>query len=162
MILVRRLARPLLASPFVNRGAEAVRRPGAQVENAERFSDTVLRPSGLDVDPELLVRVTGAVQVGAGALLAIGRAPRTAALALTLTSIPQAFARPFWTIEDPEEKATAQQQFLTTIGLLGGALLASVDTAGRPGLGYRSRKAAQVAGLQTRLAAQNATSKIPH
>lgn len=160
MILVRRLARPLLAAPFINRGIEAVRRPGAQVESAERFTETVAKPTGQSIDPELLVRITGAVQIGAGALLALGRAPRASAFALTLSSIPQAFSTPFWTIEDPEEKAAAQQELLGTLGLLGGALLAAVDTAGQPGLAYRSRNAARIAGLETRLAAQNAAGKL--
>lgn len=161
MILVRRLARPLLAAPFIARGVEAVRRPGTQVESTERLTGAVSSLTGdLEVDAELLVRITGAVQVGAGALLALGRAPRVAALALTVSSLPQAFGTPFWTIADPEERAVAQQEFLETLGLVGGALLAAVDTAGRPGLAYRAGNAARIAGLETRLAARDAASSV--
>ena len=58
----------------------------------------------LPKDPVTLVRLNGAVQVGAGALLAVGRVPRLAALALATTLVPTTLAaHRFWELDDPQE-----------------------------------------------------------
>ena len=45
----------------------------------------------------------------------------------------------FWEKTDPAKSAAAAQQFLKNVGLLGGLLMAAVDTAGKPGLAWRAR-----------------------
>ena len=40
--------------------------------------------------------------------------------------------------QDPQVRAQQRTQFLKNLGLLGGLLLAAVDTEGRPGLAYRA------------------------
>jgi putative oxidoreductase len=45
---------------------------------------------------------------------------------------------PFWEKEDPADRRAHQIHFLKNIGMLGGLLLAAVDTEGRPSLRYRT------------------------
>ncbi len=49
----------------------------------------------------------------------------------------------FWNEIDPDLKARKRQQFLTDLSLLGGLMIASADTAGKPSLGWRGRRAAE-------------------
>lgn len=165
-MLLRKIARPLLATAFVARGVDALQRPGTRIPAAQKFSSTVAEPLGIPGDPELLVRVNGAVMAGAGTLLALGRMPRLAGAALVLSLVPATvFEHRFWEETDPETKDAEKKQFFGNLGLLGGVLLASADTAGDPGLVWRSRNAARIAGLETELAAKNAarnlTDKLP-
>ena len=51
-------------------------------------------------------------------------------------------AHMFWTEVDPERKAAKRRDFLTDISLLGGLVIASADTPGKPSLGWRGRRAA--------------------
>lgn len=162
MTLVRRLARPLLASVFITSGIEALTRPGDRMEKAEQFGEKVAEPLGLPNDPELLVRINGAVMIGAGAMLGSGRMPRVASTALAASLAPTVvLGHPFWEESDPEVKRAEKKQFFKNLGLLGGVLLASVDTAGQPGLRWRSKNAAKVAGLESKLAAKSVTDKLP-
>ena len=144
MTLVRRIARPLLATSFVLSGLDQVRHPAAQVAAARPLVSKVAPMLRVPDDPELLVRANGAAMAGAGALLAMGKLPRLAGLVLAATIIPTTYTQhQFWGQSDPQVKRTQRQHFLKNLGLLGGALLASVDTEGRPGLAWRSRRAAK-------------------
>jgi uncharacterized membrane protein YphA (DoxX/SURF4 family)/predicted HAD superfamily phosphohydrolase YqeG len=93
----------------------------------------------LPQDAEKLVQVNGAVMLGAGTLLAIGRFRRLSALALIGSILPTTFAgHRFW--EEDEETTKAQQRlhFLKNLGLLGGLILEAVDTQGQPSLRWRA------------------------
>lgn len=177
MSLVRRVARPMLAAIFIAGGIEALRRPGKRVEAAQPLVDRAAEPLGLPQDPELLIRANGALMVGAGALLATGRFPRVAAATLAGTLVPSTIVEyPFWAAENPEERRSQLVQSLKNVGLLGGLLLAAVDTEGKPGLAYRAkmagdsigrtarttrreaRMAAKLAGKEARLKANQATN----
>jgi hypothetical protein len=62
-------------------------------------------------------------------------------------------------------RAQQKAHFLKNIGLLGGVLLASVDTAGKPGLAYRTKNAHAHAHRQaaaTRREARRATRHAQH
>ncbi|USQ77152.1 DoxX family membrane protein [Ornithinimicrobium cryptoxanthini] len=160
-MVFRKLARPLLASAFITRGVDALQHPGTRIPAAQKFSESVAEPLGLPQDPELLVRVNGAVMAGAGALLALGKMPRLAGVALTLSLVPATlFEHRFWEESDAEVKAAEKKQFFGNLGLLGGVLLASLDTAGAPGLAWRTKNAAHVASLESQLAAKNAASAL--
>jgi putative oxidoreductase len=138
MTLVRRVARPLLAAIFVVQGLDQLRHPSALKPKVARLAEQ-LAPLGLPNDPELLVRANGATMVAGGALLATGRVPRLASLALAGSLVPTTYVgHPFWTETDPAVKRTQRINFLKNLGLLGGLLLASVDTEGKPGLAYRA------------------------
>jgi uncharacterized membrane protein YphA (DoxX/SURF4 family) len=144
MALSRRVARPLLASIFIAGGVDAVRNPAEKAKAAEAVTeplndaDTVV-PN----DPEMWVRVNGAVQIGAGVLLATGKFRRLASLALIGSIIPTTYAgHRFW--EETDEATRAQQKlhFLKNLGLLGGLILAAMDTEGEPSLGWRAKRRA--------------------
>jgi len=154
---VRRLARPLLAANFVVEGLDHVRHPGPRVDSARPLVSTLAGPLRLPEDPELLVRANGAAMAGAGSLLAIGRLPRLSAAVLAASLLPATYIdHPFWAEKDPETKAAQRTKFLTNLGLLGGVLIASVDTEGRPGLAWRSERAAKDARRAASLAAKDA------
>ncbi len=148
MTVLRKVARPLLASMFVSGGFNTVRDPQRLVPAAAPVTDVLSsavapRTSLLPEDPERLVRLSGAVQLGAGLLLALGRSPRLASAALAATLVPTTLAaHRYWTIEDPEERAAQRIHFLKNASLFGGLLIAAADTHGKPSLAYRTRRAA--------------------
>ncbi len=141
MTVVRRIARPMLATFFVASGLDALRHPAARAQAAAPLVKALAGPLNIPDDPEMMVRANGATMLAAGTMLGLGKFPRLAALALAGALVPSTYARhPFWAIEDPAEKARQRVQFLKNISLLGGVILASVDTAGKPGLAYRTRQ----------------------
>lgn len=148
MAVLRRVARPMLASMFIRDGYEAVRHPARLVPVAKPVTDAVAariapRVPLLPEDPEQLVRLQGAVRLGAGVLLALGRAPRLASAALAATLVPTALASyRYRTTEDPDERAARRTRLLADVSLLGGLLIAAADTHGKPSLAFRTRDAA--------------------
>ncbi|MGI8938760.1 MAG: DoxX family protein [Iamia sp.] len=149
MTPVRILARPLLASVFISGGINALRQPGPHGDMAEPVVDKVAEPMGLPEDPELLAQVNGGVMIGAGVLLALGKAPRLASAALAATIIPTTLAgHRFWEADDAAEKDEQRIHFMKNMGLLGGLALAAVDTEARPGVIWRARRTAKDAGRQ--------------
>ncbi len=164
MTLVRRIARPMLAAMFVAGGLDQLKHPGRTVPSARPLIEKVGPTLGLPDDPELLVRANGAAMLGAGTLLAMGRLPRIASTVLAATVIPTTVvAHPFWAEHDDAARARQREQFLKNLGLLGGLLLATVDTEGRPGIAYRARmvgnsasRAARTTRRQARHAARTA------
>ncbi len=145
MTIVRRLARPLLATPLIQTGIDAVRHPGPQAELARPVLDRVSGPLKLPQDQVAVVRAAGGVTVAAGLLLAIGKLPRLSALAIVLAAPAVQNTQPFWKEKDPELRRAQRTTFLKNLGLLGGTLLAAVDTEGRPGLAWRGRRAGHLA-----------------
>lgn len=140
----------MLASVFIVGGVDALRRPTAKVTAAQpgldRILDAVPAAAGdrLPSAPETLVRINGAVQVGAGTLLALGKAPRVAALALAGSVVPTTLTgHDFWNVEDPTMRSQQRIQFFKNLALLGGLLITAVDTEGKPSLGWRGRRAAE-------------------
>jgi hypothetical protein len=84
------------------------------------------------------------VQVGGGLLLATGKAPRLASAALAFTVVPGSIGgHMFWNESDPQRKADERRALLTDLSLLGGLIIAAVDTEGKPSLGWRGRRAAR-------------------
>lgn len=153
MTLVRRIARPLLAGIFVTGGIEALTNTAPKTGAAEQVQPVAVKIPGLPEDPAQLVQVNAAAMIGAGALLSIGRLPRVSALVLAATLVPTTLtAHRFWEATDPDEKARLRSDFVKNLSLLGGLLIASVDTGGRPGIAYRTRRAAHDAGREATVA----------
>ena len=155
-MLVRRIARPLLAAPFVYGGISTLRKPQDRVPGArpvvEKITATADKqlPVQLPTDVEQYVKLNAGVQVGAGALLALGRFPRLTALALAGTTVPTTLAgHRFWEETDPKVSFEKTAHFVKNLGMLGGLLLAAVDTEGKPSVGYRARRAARQAADAT-------------
>ncbi|MEO7132385.1 MAG: DoxX family protein [Dermatophilaceae bacterium] len=157
-MIIRRLARPLLASVFVVTGVEALRHPGARTKQAAQLLDQVPTPRALPDDPDLLVRANGAVLLGGGILLATGKFPRLASTLLAASLVPTtAIEHAFWEEPDPERRSTQMTMFRKNVGLLGGLLLAAVDTEGKPGLVWRAQNATKVTRRQAKHAKRTAS-----
>ena len=152
MTVSRHLARPLLSSIFLVGGVDTLRNAASKAPVAEDVAPQIAaRLPGLEgQDTEQLVRINAAVQVGAGALLAIGRVPRLSSLALAATLVPTtAAAHRFWE-HDGAQRAQQQAHFFKNVSLFGGLLLAALDTEGKPGLVWRTRHASEHAGAAVR------------
>jgi len=158
MTLVRRIARPLLAAQFVTGGLDAVRNPASKAPTAATVARRIAgKVPYLPEDPEQLVRLNGAAMLGAGVLFALGRFPRLAALVLAVTLVPTTLAgHRYWEEEDEQARKLQRIQFTKNIGLLGGLMLAAVDTEGRPGVAWRTRRAARDARRAARVAGRGA------
>lgn len=154
-MIVRRIARPLLSAIFISGGIAAIRYPQGHVEMAEPVLGQISGATGVE-DKELLVKVNGAVMVLGGGLLALGRVPRIASLLLIGSLVPTTATHQFWSETDPQAKQMQQVQFFKNLGLLGGLLLAAVDTEGKPGVAYRAKMAGDSLGRASQTAKREA------
>lgn len=137
-MLLRRIARPLLATAFIVDGATMFVHPEPLTESRIATKSPT--------DPVRLVWGIAASRVGGGVLLALGKAPRLAALTLAASSVPVLLAeQEFRTETDPARRSAGATAFVKDVGLLGGLLLAVADTEGKPSLGWRGRRAAREA-----------------
>jgi uncharacterized membrane protein YphA (DoxX/SURF4 family) len=147
-MLIRRIARPMLSAVFIGQGVETLRNPKVSLDAAQTAVtalQTLPDPIGgkIPSDPETAARINAAVQVGGGLLLATGKLPRIASAALAFTVIPGSLGgHLFWNEADPELKVQKRRGLLTDLSLLGGLIIAAADTAGKPSLGWRGRRAA--------------------
>lgn len=162
MSLVRLIARPMLASVFVAEGAKTLRDPDDKANRAKPVADRLVplleryAPQA-PTDTRSLVRLNGAVQLGAGLAFATGRLPRLSAALLAVSEVATtASEHRFWEAEDPEERRRERREFLTGIALCGGLLIAAVDTEGRPGLSWRARRATRDAKRAAKTARREA------
>lgn len=141
MPVLRSLARPMLASIFVVEGYRTLRHPEQVVKQAEPVVSSLARIADVvPEDAEQAVRINGAVQLGAGALLAAGWLPRASALAIAATLVPTTAAgHRFWEEDDIERRGQQRIHFFKNVAMLGGLLIAAGDTAGKPSLAWRGR-----------------------
>lgn len=139
-MLLRKIARPLLATWFISDGLDAARHPGAHADTARGPADQVTGALGraplTDRQLRTAIQVHGGLTVGAGCALAVGRAPRIAALTLAVLSLPLAVAdQPF--TSGARSRRDRSELFVRRLGAIGAALLAGVDFEGRPGVTWR-------------------------
>ena len=165
-MLVRRIARPLLASPFIYGGISTLRNPQSRVPGAapivEQLTEVAEKQLPIEVskDVEQWVKVNAGIHVGAGSLLALGRLPRLSALALAGSLVPTTLAgHRFWEHKDPKERFGQTSNFLKNLAMLGGLLIAAVDTEGKPSVGYRARRAASRAADSTEKSLERAQKR---
>lgn len=143
-MLLRRVARPLLAAIFVSGGINELRDPAGHADAVRPSLDLAKAylPDDFDASNPTLVQIDGAVKAGAGTLLALGRMPRLSALLLAGSLVPTTLAaHRFWEIDDGNARANEQIQFFKNSGMLGGLLLAAADTGGKPSLTYQAKQA---------------------
>jgi uncharacterized membrane protein YphA (DoxX/SURF4 family) len=128
---------------FVYGGLDALQHPQPKVKAAEPVAGPLAeRVTGVAVDTETLVRLNGAVMVGAGLLLATGRLRRLASVALIGSLLPTTYAgHPFWNEVDDAQKAQQRIHFLKNMSMLGGLLLAAAESDHKSSR-RRKRKAA--------------------
>lgn len=150
MTITRLLARPMLATIFVAGGISALRNTEGHAAKAKKVTDKVVPAAQkaapqlpIPTDPATLVRINAGAQLLAAAALATGRAPRLSATVLAASLVPTTLAgHAFWNETDPQARNAQRLQFYKNTSVLGGLLLAAVDTEGRPGLAWRARRAA--------------------
>jgi putative oxidoreductase len=167
MTAIRLIARPMLASMFVVGGIDSLTNASSKVPRATKVTDQVPTIAGkiapgvpVPTDPATLVRINGGAQVLAGLALATGRFPRISALVLAASLVPTTYAgHAFWEETDKAAKKAQRIQFFKNISMLGGLLLAGVDTAGKPGVAWRARHTAHDVRRETRHLAQQARSE---
>jgi putative oxidoreductase len=154
-MILRRVARPLLATIFVWGGVNALRELDRHVQAAKPFLDKTVGknsdrlPDAMPTEPRTLVQADAWIKIGAGLAFGLGKLPRLSALLLAASLVPTTLAaHQFWTVEDDGERAQQEIQFLKNLGLLGGLLIASGDTEGRPSLGWWARRTARRAGAK--------------
>jgi putative oxidoreductase len=162
MTVSRLIARPMLASIFVVGAATALKNPSGAAVKADPVTSRLvplLQKAGIPVpdDPETLVRLNAGVQIGAGLALATGRAPRLSAAVLAASLVPTTAAgHRFWESEDPAQRSQQKLHFFKNVSLIGGLIIASGDTEGRPGVAWRARRAVKDARREARRLAHDA------
>jgi uncharacterized membrane protein YphA (DoxX/SURF4 family) len=170
MTLLRSAARTMLASYFVVSGLKAIRDPESLVPAAEPLVDGVVpqvqrfAPEQVSdlvpTDAKTWVRINGALELVGGVALATGKGRRLGAGLLALSLVPTTIGKyPFWSRSDPAERAADRDHFLKNLSLLGGVLIASRDTEGRPSLGYRASKTSQQLVSDTKKAQQKVSNQ---
>lgn len=142
----------MLATTFITRGVDALRSPKPAADAARPTLEGLSKlpdPVGPNVptNAETVAKVTAGVQIGAGLLLAAGKLPRLSSAALAVSVVPGSLgSHAFWNETDPTRKAAERKALFADVGLIGGLIIASVDTEGRPSLGWRGRRAARKVG----------------
>jgi len=155
-MIVRRIARPMMAGIFIWGGINALRYPAAHVPAAEPVTKPLAAKTQLPDDTELLVRANGAAMVAGGAMLATGKFPRVASALLLGTMVPTTATHNFWAESDPQAKQGKITQFLKDLALMGGLIIAAIDTEGKPGVTYRAKLAGESVERTARQARQTA------
>ena len=124
---LRPVARIFTGSTYALLGFDALRAPGARVEQAGPVLAAIRKVVPLPGD-ELVVRGNAAVQVVCGTMLALGRAQRLSALVLAGSLIPTTLAgHSYWAIEDPAARKIQRIQFHKNLAMIGGLLFAVLD-----------------------------------
>ena len=164
MTLTRLIARPLLASTFVVGAVNALKNAEASAVRAKPVTDRIVAlaqraaPNApVPTDAVTLVRINAAAQLVGAAALATGRAPRLGSLLLAASVVPTTLARHrFWEESDPSVRAEHRTHFAKNVSVLGGLLIAGVDTEGQPGVAWRARRAAKDVRREARQLAKGA------
>ncbi|HEY7595707.1 MAG TPA: DoxX family protein [Actinophytocola sp.] len=158
-MIMRRIARPMLAAVFVSGGIETLRNPKPRIQAAEPVIDKLDKnadpvkqklPVDIPTDAESMVKFDAAVKIGAGIALGLGKFPRLAAVLLAGSLVPTTVAaHRFWEHEDPQQRAQQQSHFFKNVALIGGLMIAAGDTHGKPSVAWRTKRAARSAAGST-------------
>lgn len=139
----------MLASMFVVGGVNALRNTEQAAQRAKPVTDRFTETAGklapnlpLPHDEKNLVRLNAGAQILAGLAYATGRAPRISASVLAATLLPTTAAgHRFWEESDPATRTNQKLHFFKNASVMGGLLLAAVDTEGKPGVAWRTKHA---------------------
>ncbi len=151
MPVSRLLARPLIAALFVAGAVDALRNTSTSAERAKPVAETMVDlgkraapQAPIPEDPATLVRINAGVQIVAALGFATGRAPRLCAAVLAGSLVPTTLSgHRFWEVSDPEGAKEQRQHFLKNVAVLGGLLIATGDTEGKPSAAWRARRVAK-------------------
>lgn len=167
--MIRKIARPMLASVFVWDGVDGVRNAQAHAAEGESVLRTLraILPAEyrgyLPRDPETVMQGISGAKAASGVLFGLGKAPRLAAGVLALTHVPSLLGRnAFWNATGEEAKATARNGFVTNLALLGALAIITQDTEGNPSLRWRAQKASKhtAARIQSALPTKSESEKL--
>ncbi|WP_068113562.1 DoxX family protein [Nocardioides dokdonensis] len=165
MSLSRMIARPLIAAGIIYGAQTALRNTEALAPKAAKVTDKVVPAAKRVVpqagfipdDPATLVRINAGVQIVAALALATGRAPRLSSTVLTASLVPTTIAgHAFWAESDPAAKQAQTMLFFKNLSMIGGLLVASGDTEGRPGVAWRTKHAGKDARREAKHLAASA------
>lgn len=167
MTALRLIARPMLASVFFLGAADALKNAPTLGTKASRVTDKIVPlaqravpGAPIPTDPVTLVRINAGVQIVAAAALATGRAPRISSTVLAASLLPTTVAgHAFWRESDATAKRTQRLNFFKGISLVGGLLIAGVDTEGKPGVAWRAQRAARDVRREAKTLARQAHSE---
>lgn len=143
MSIVRRLARPLLATGFIAGGVDAFRNSSTTARQLDPVLKAVesaapqLRP--VTANRAVVAQGLAAAQVAAASLLAVSKLPRLSSTVLLGTTALNGYAQ--YRSADAsttEGKAARRSGLLKNVSLLGGVMIAAVDTSGNPSLAWRA------------------------
>lgn len=138
MDLMRTLARPLLASPFIVDGLSAVTHPHSHVERTRDLTEAcepILGRLGVKLGERQLIKATrtmGMVSIAAGTGLALGIAPRPCAAILCVLSVPVTLVNASSSVKHGQSG-----DFARRIAMTGAMAIASADRAGVPSTAWR-------------------------
>ena len=152
----------MLASMFIVGGLDALKNPEEKAPRATGVVGPLANeiPQLESLSTPQAVQLNAAVQVAGGVALALGKLPRAASAALAATLIPTTVAgHRFWEESDPAARSNQQVHFFKNVSMLGGLLLAVLDTEGRPGFAWRTKHAAEHAGIKAEHARREAELK---
>ncbi|CAL8898570.1 hypothetical protein KVA01_15260 [Kocuria varians] len=143
MSIVRRLARPLLATGFIAGGVDAFRNSSAAAQQLDPVLKAVesvapqLRP--VTANRAVVAQGIAAAQVGAASLLAISKLPRLSSTVLLGTTALNGYSQ--YRSADAstrEGKEARRAALLKNVSLLGAVMIVAVDTSGNPSLAWRA------------------------
>jgi putative oxidoreductase len=149
MTAIRLIARPMLASVFFVGAVSALKNAPGLAPKATRVTDKVvplaqraLPRATIPTDPVIIIRANAVLQIAAATALATGRMPRVASTVLAASLLPTTLAgHAYWREEDPAVRSAQRVNFFKGISIVGGLLIAGVDTEGKPGVAWRARRA---------------------
>ncbi|WP_431812671.1 hypothetical protein [Kocuria sp. cx-455] len=143
MSIVRRLARPLLATGYIAGGVEAFRNSSAAAEKLDPVLKQVeqvlpqVRP--VTANRAQVAQGIAAAQVLAASALALSKLPRLSASVLLGTTAINGFVQ-YQSADASTKEGTSQRRsnVFKNLSLVGAVMIASVDTAGNPSLAWRA------------------------
>ncbi|MCT1802647.1 DoxX family protein [Kocuria carniphila] len=143
MSIVRRLARPLLATGYVAGGVEAFRNSSAAAEKLDPVLKQVeqvlpqVRP--VTANRAQVAQGIAAAQVLAASALALSKLPRlSASVLLGTTAINTYVQYQSSDTSTKEAKSNRRNNVFKNLSLVGAVMIASVDTSGNPSLAWRA------------------------
>lgn len=162
----------MLSSYFVFNGLKQITNPAPLVDAAEPIADRVV-PLAKKVAPaqvagfipndaKTLVRLNGALMAVGGLGLGSGLGRRCGAGLVAAGMLPHAIASRPGTGRTGLEKDAQRAVFVRNLALLGGAMIASQDTQGKPSLGWRAADAKARLARSTDKKAKALGSDVEH
>jgi len=160
-MIIRRLARPMLSTIFIYGGINAMRDVDGHAQAVKPWLDktvgqqTANLPDSVPTEPNTLVALDAGVKLGAGAMLATGKCPRIASMALLGSLVPTTLANhSFWEFQDAGARQLQQVQFFKNISVAGGLLLCASEP-GTKRTGRRAQKTGDKATKSPQLSTVN-------